>query len=61
MGFSMTMLMAFFLLNREVKGRVTVTLEKETRFSLRMGKSSIFFTFRPRGKMESFKSLKLIL
>jgi len=53
----MAMLTAFFLLNREVKGRVMVIAEKETRFSFWMEKFSMFFTSRPRGKSESFKSL----
>jgi hypothetical protein len=53
----MAMLMVFFLLNREVMGRVMVTAEKETRFSFWMGKFSIFFISRPRGKRESSKSL----
>jgi hypothetical protein len=56
-GFSMAMLMVFFLLNSEVMGRVMVTAEKETRFSFWMGKFSIFFISRPRGKRESSKSL----
>ena len=57
----MVMLMAFFLLNREVKGMVTVTPENETRFSFLMGKFLMFFISRPRGKRESFKSLNWIL
>jgi len=56
-GFSMAILMAFVLLSREVKGRVMVIAEKETRFSFWMEKFSMFFTSRPRGKSESFKSL----
>jgi len=36
---------------------VMVTPEKETRFSFLMGKFSMFFISRPRGKNESFKSL----
>jgi hypothetical protein len=53
----MATLMAFFLLNREVKGRVMVTPEKETRFSFWIGKFSMFLISRPRGKRESFRSL----
>jgi hypothetical protein len=53
----MAMLTVFFLLNREVKGRVMVILEKEIRFSFWMGKFSMFFISRPRGKSERFKSL----
>ena len=60
-GFSMEILMLFFLLNREVKGRVMVTAEKETRFSFWMGKFVMSFISRPRGKKESLKSLNWTL